>query len=149
MGDPNTLADFINWAIATYPAQHYALTLWDHGDGLNGAIFDEDNGFGFMDNLTVMEMRSGPAGRAGRSWTSCDFTACDMGLLEVAYQVRNEASYMVASEDLCWARDGPGRHQSVGPHLRRNSPPTRPCPPCRPGQADGRALTTIAGRSAT
>jgi hypothetical protein len=31
MGDPQTLIDFVLWAKATYPAEHYALSLWNHG----------------------------------------------------------------------------------------------------------------------
>jgi hypothetical protein len=31
MGDPNTLIKFIQWAKHTYPADHYALSLWNHG----------------------------------------------------------------------------------------------------------------------
>lgn len=32
-GDPAALLDFITWAVAAYPAQHYALILWNHGAG--------------------------------------------------------------------------------------------------------------------
>ena len=31
MGDPQTLIDFIEWTKANYPADHYALSLWNHG----------------------------------------------------------------------------------------------------------------------
>jgi len=33
MGDPQILNSFIKWAKTSYPAEHYALILWDHGDG--------------------------------------------------------------------------------------------------------------------
>ena len=33
MGDPQTLEDFVDWAMQTYPASHYALVLWNHGGG--------------------------------------------------------------------------------------------------------------------
>ena len=33
MGDPQTLVDFVNWAKANYPADHYALAIVDHGCG--------------------------------------------------------------------------------------------------------------------
>ncbi len=33
MGNPQTLTDFVNWAKTFYPAQHYALIVWDHGAG--------------------------------------------------------------------------------------------------------------------
>lgn len=32
-GDPGVLADFIAWGRKTYPADHLALVVWNHGDG--------------------------------------------------------------------------------------------------------------------
>jgi Clostripain family len=32
-GDPKILADFIKWGVKTYPARHYMLVLWNHGQG--------------------------------------------------------------------------------------------------------------------
>jgi Clostripain family len=32
-GDPQTIVDFIRWAVAKAPADHYALVLWNHGSG--------------------------------------------------------------------------------------------------------------------
>jgi PGF-pre-PGF domain-containing protein/uncharacterized repeat protein (TIGR01451 family) len=33
MGDPETLAEFVRYGIRNYPADHYAVVLWDHGGG--------------------------------------------------------------------------------------------------------------------
>jgi len=33
MGDPQTLAEFVAWGISAFPANHYFLVLWNHGDG--------------------------------------------------------------------------------------------------------------------
>lgn len=33
MGDPAVLSDFVKWAKTNYPAQHYMLVIWDHGEG--------------------------------------------------------------------------------------------------------------------
>ena len=33
MGDPNTLKEFIVHSVQTYPADHYALVIWNHGTG--------------------------------------------------------------------------------------------------------------------
>ncbi len=33
-GSAATLIDFCNWAIKNYPANHYALVLWNHGSGI-------------------------------------------------------------------------------------------------------------------
>jgi hypothetical protein len=35
MGDPRVLEDFIKWGIKNYPAQHYLLVVWNHGNGWN------------------------------------------------------------------------------------------------------------------
>ncbi|NTV98264.1 MAG: peptidase C11 [Chlorobiaceae bacterium] len=32
-GDPANLEDFIKWGIKNYPAKHYLLVLWNHGQG--------------------------------------------------------------------------------------------------------------------
>lgn len=33
MGDVKTLCEFVEWAEKQYPARHYMLVIWDHGDG--------------------------------------------------------------------------------------------------------------------
>jgi hypothetical protein len=33
MGNAETLADFVEWAVWNYPAERYALIIWDHGAG--------------------------------------------------------------------------------------------------------------------
>jgi hypothetical protein len=35
MGDPRVLEDFIKWGIKKYPAEHYLLVVWNHGNGWN------------------------------------------------------------------------------------------------------------------
>jgi len=32
-GDPKSLIDFVTWVAANYPAERYALVLWNHGQG--------------------------------------------------------------------------------------------------------------------
>jgi hypothetical protein len=32
-GDPKVLLDFVDWAVDNFPAQRYALVLWNHGGG--------------------------------------------------------------------------------------------------------------------
>lgn len=39
-GDPKTVTDFISWAAANYPAEHYALILWNHGGGWEPSEMD-------------------------------------------------------------------------------------------------------------
>ncbi len=41
MGDPETLIDFVSWSVKNYPAQRYALILWNHGGAFRGVCFDD------------------------------------------------------------------------------------------------------------
>lgn len=40
-GDPNVLEDFISWSYGNYPAERYALILWNHGGGWRPSPDDE------------------------------------------------------------------------------------------------------------
>jgi Clostripain family len=33
MGSPETLSNFIDWSLKNYPAKHYMLVIWNHGQG--------------------------------------------------------------------------------------------------------------------
>jgi len=39
-GAPKTLTEFIDWAARKYPAEHYALVLWNHGSGWEPSEMD-------------------------------------------------------------------------------------------------------------
>ena len=98
MGDPATLVSFVEWAASNYPAEKYALIISSHGKGWEGSCWDEtsDN-----DNMDLAEMRSALSNISafiGRPLDVIGFDACLMGTTEVAYEVHEYASIMVASE---------------------------------------------------
>jgi hypothetical protein len=39
-GDPQTVVDFVRWAVASAPAERYALVLWNHGSGWEPQDFE-------------------------------------------------------------------------------------------------------------
>ena len=41
-GDPKSLIDFVTWVAANYPAERYALVLWNHGQGWDDTDIFED-----------------------------------------------------------------------------------------------------------
>jgi len=53
MGDPDTLEDFVDYAVSQFPAEKIALVFWNHGDGwrsvkrnrigYKAASYDEDD----------------------------------------------------------------------------------------------------------
>ena len=59
MGDPKRLMDFIKWAVKAYPADRYALVLWNHGRG-----WDDTDMFADERHRTLRRLAAGPIRRA-------------------------------------------------------------------------------------
>ncbi|MEW6278212.1 MAG: clostripain-related cysteine peptidase [Candidatus Eremiobacterota bacterium] len=97
MSDPKTLADFIEWGIKNYPSEHVMLVLSDHGDGWKGALQDVSHG-GWMSLSEIKEGLAEAQRRTGKKIDILGFDACNMAATEVAYQLRDQAAYLVASE---------------------------------------------------
>ncbi|HPP66722.1 MAG TPA: clostripain-related cysteine peptidase [bacterium] len=136
MGDWESLYDFVEWAKNNYPAEHYALILWDHGDGWRSMGYtassirqqlkqqpsyqkrcELEKTLKYLekriyaqryqksvcfDNTSFNELTLKEIAQALSSDCYVDiiaFDACLMGMIEVVYEVRNCASYLVASEE--------------------------------------------------
>ena len=111
MADPDSLVDFVQWTRDRFPADHYALVLWNHGDGwrvmqeslvnptpAKGICSDETSG----DVLEIREAETALAAitASGDRLSLIGMDACLMSMLEVAYAIRNDADVMVGSEEL-------------------------------------------------
>ena len=103
MADPSRLQQFITWAKTDYPADHYALFLWNHGGGwrsragapaARGIIFD-DTSETFM---TMAELRAGMA-VSGMRYDLVGIDCSLMGMLEVCYEIRSLCDHITASEE--------------------------------------------------
>jgi len=97
MADPESLADFIQWGARTYPAERYALVLWDHGGGSKtGLLIDE---LFQNDVMNLPELQS--AFQAGSiHFDAVLMDACMMANLETACAIHEYADYLIASEEL-------------------------------------------------
>lgn len=96
MGGASALGDFLAWGVENFPAEKYAVVLWDHGGGaLKGVIYDELYGY---DSLNINELAEGLA-RAGVIFELIGFDACLMATLETAAAVAPYGRYMVASQE--------------------------------------------------
>lgn len=98
MSDTRTLTDFIKAGRAKYPAEHYMLMLKDHGGGWRGAMVDDQNGAGHM--MTMPEMKEA---LDTFHFDIIAFDACLMSMLEVAYELKDNADYLVASQFVTFA----------------------------------------------
>jgi len=100
-GDGTTLAAFIRFVRANYPARRYALILWNHGAGwrnpVKGVCWDDSAGGEGGDYLTLPELASAlQAG--GVRFNLIGMDACLMAMVEVAYEIRNYGDILVASQ---------------------------------------------------
>jgi hypothetical protein len=125
MGDPATLVEFAQWGRDNYPAQHYALVLWDHGNGwrlLGRSTYQKDvapkdfdtggpmvapTGIGWDDTsggdyITTPELRSALQSIStyyGAKLDILGLDACLMGMLEIDYELAPFADYRVGAEE--------------------------------------------------
>lgn len=101
MGEAPCLSRFLTYAHDNFPADNYALILWDHGDGPvigygRDMLFDNDT-------LTLREMAQAlaesPFGEEKKlSWVG--FDACLMASAELACTWSPYADYLVASQEV-------------------------------------------------
>ena len=98
MGDPKNVSDFLEWGIKKYPAEHYAVILFNHGAGFAGVLSDETSG-NMLDMNELKGVIDNAAKVAGQKIDLLDFDACLMAQTEVAHAVKDGAKYMIASEE--------------------------------------------------
>ena len=129
MGDPTILSSFIDFGKTSFPADNYAVVLWDHGSGWRSA-FPAQKNLNSNQPLTLHGIQDSglqPKDGSGTSTvkavcvdeTSGDllytqeiggglnskgigtvcFDICYSGMMEIAYEIRSSVSYMVASEE--------------------------------------------------
>jgi hypothetical protein len=99
MGDPQTLIDFVTWTMAEYPAEHYMLSLWDHGGGIRGVCWDDSTPD--ADNLDLLELKSAFStiqNVTGENIDIIGFDACLMAGASISYQLAPYCDIIVSSE---------------------------------------------------
>ncbi|MGA1873571.1 MAG: clostripain-related cysteine peptidase, partial [Thermoplasmatota archaeon] len=90
--DPDQLVDFTLWSIENFPADRYALILWNHGSGIDGICWEQS--IEDEDVITIDELGgalSEITGDIGKPLDIIGFDACLMSTIEVAYETRAEA----------------------------------------------------------
>lgn len=104
MGREETLRNFVAFCKATYPSDHTALVLWDHGSGwappLPGTSPPETKAIAIDDTSEgdALSVKAVAGALAGQAVDVLGFDACLMAQVEVAWELRDSARYMVASQ---------------------------------------------------
>jgi hypothetical protein len=99
-GDGATLADFGQWAVQQYPADHYALVVWDHGGGWSMIAADDTTktSIDMPELQTALQQITTAAGVDKLDLLG--FDACLMSQLPVLVTVAPYAQYLIAAEEL-------------------------------------------------
>jgi len=119
MGDVNSLKDFIQWGVQNYPAEHYFINVWDHGDGWHDLALRNHQRTLFQphdishDDFTGHVITTEQLGQAmvyaaqviGHKVDIYGSDACLMAMAEVANEMSNAVSISVGSEE---TEPGPG-----------------------------------------
>lgn len=89
------------WAAAEFPAEEYALILWNHGGGsVRGICLDQNYG---NDSLTLPELEtalSSAVQSTGQKFSFIGFDACLMATLDIALIAARFSENMIASQEL-------------------------------------------------
>lgn len=100
MGDWRTLRDFVAWGATNYPSDRTVLIVWNHGNGWKRAPKDFGRAVSYDDDtgnaILIPELSQA---LAGRKFDILAWDASLMQMIEVAYQVRSHADYVVGSEE--------------------------------------------------
>ncbi len=104
MGDWRELNAFIRWSQQRYPADRYALVVWDHGAGWRSTRAGQPARLRSVsiDDSTGNEIQTWELPQALNVSPKIDlliFDASLMQMTEVAYEVRDMATLMVGSEE--------------------------------------------------
>ncbi len=99
-GDPTALVDFALWAMRAYPADRYALIIWDHGGAWLGLATDASAA---EDDLSMLELEEAlsqiSAANNGARLDLIGFDACLMSQIEVYQAVAPYGLYGVAAQE--------------------------------------------------
>jgi hypothetical protein len=96
MASPDTLQRFIEYTLSHYPAENTILDLWGHGSGWPGLCWDN------YDLLTLSELRTAlvnATSTTGRPLDMIMVDACAEASLEMLYQIRDQARFLLAAEN--------------------------------------------------
>ncbi len=115
MGDYKNLVSFVKWGVEKYPAKHYMIAVWNHGNGwhlMNAGSDFHASDISYDDNtghkITTEELglaMSEAAQIIGHKVDVYGSDACLMAMGEVAAEMKDSVSYFVGSEEV---EPGPG-----------------------------------------
>jgi hypothetical protein len=117
------IREFICWGVEKYPAENYFLILSGHGDAFRGKtlMYDENplGGLTLKDLSGVLRDAKECLG-VDKRFAVLGFDNCAMNLIEVGYEFKNVADYLVSSEGFIpksgWEYESPLKYLIENPN---------------------------------
>ena len=102
MSSPDLLKQFVDSAAALYPAQHYALVIGGQGEAWRGACRDDAGGGRVMPMPAISQSLNASTSQNGLPvhFDVLLWLTPGMNTMEVAYEMRGKADYMVATSSI-------------------------------------------------
>jgi len=106
-GKEETLLEALTWAVTSFPADHYAVDLWNHGAGpLNrylgcrGVCYDDSTN-SYLTDVNVKNVLDQIITHylPGKKFDFIAFDACLMADIEIAYSLQPYAHLVVSSQE--------------------------------------------------
>lgn len=102
MSYKSTFKSFLEWGLATYPADKTAVILWNHGGGMEGCCFDERKTEAYLtpsDLYSALKEVLGTGSNAKKlEWIGYD--CCTMQMADIASTNADYFHYQIASQEL-------------------------------------------------
>ena len=107
------LENFIGYCIENHPAEHYLLLLVGHGQVVanDAFLFDENpaSGITLIELGGIMKRFTTKVEEQGGEFELLGLHSCSMSAIEVAYELKGTAKYMMASEGFSYVGSWPYR----------------------------------------
>ena len=132
MGDYRTLVDSMRWAVKNYPAKHYFINIWNHGNGwhLAGKPLTRDISYDDLSGNRITTEQLGEAvaqvsREIGRKIDIVGSDSCLMAMAEVVAQAKDSIGTFIGSQEVEPAEGWPydellTRWNAGGPKTAKN-----------------------------
>ena len=101
-GDPSTFRAFLDFGLERYPAQNVLVVVWGHGHGfqdLTKSIGDDTESNASIDMPELKQALAASLKKSGVEKVAIlGFDACLMSVLEVAFELKDVAHFIVGSQ---------------------------------------------------
>ena len=102
MGSTQTLHDFITWGKANFPADHYCLIVWNHGNGWRRSLsnIDLSRAVSYDDEMgTSIQIWDLNQALGSEHFDMISWDASLMQMMEVGYEIKDNADFVIGSEE--------------------------------------------------